>query len=99
MHSVTSAQLWVVTQFFEVEQVRKAAVDALNYINTLGDCHTNEYAGLVYKDWSPFGPPTFTYDQPPELGPASGVMPLNANSPRYTSHVLQPPVSPGRRLR
>lgn len=52
-----------------------AAVDAFNYINSLKDCHTHEYAGWIYKEWSLFGPPTYTYDEATELSPTGGVMP------------------------
>jgi RHS repeat-associated protein len=54
---------------------KAAAVDAFNYINSLQDCHTHEYAGWIYKEWSLFGPPTYTYDEPTELSPTGGVMP------------------------
>lgn len=52
-----------------------AAVDAFNYISTLNDCHTNEYAGWIYKEWSLFGSPHYTYDEPSESSPTGGVMP------------------------
>lgn len=52
-----------------------AAVDAFNYINSLQDCHTHEYAGWIYEEWSLFGPPKYTYDEPTELSPTGGVVP------------------------
>jgi hypothetical protein len=52
-----------------------AAIDALNYINGLPDCSTNEYSNFVYQNWSFFGgAPTYTYDEPVELSPTGGTL-------------------------
>jgi RHS repeat-associated protein len=55
--------------------VEAAAVDALNYISVNLDCAKSEYGGVVYREWSLFGPPTYTYDEPTDLGPTGGIMP------------------------
>jgi RHS repeat-associated protein len=52
-----------------------AAIDALNYINTKSDCGKREYFNWIWKEWSLFGNPTYTYDEPTGLGPAGGVVP------------------------
>jgi RHS repeat-associated protein len=54
-----------------------AAIDAIKYINPTSICENKEYAGYVYKEWSwgRSGPPTYTYDQPTQLGAEGGTMP------------------------
>jgi hypothetical protein len=55
--------------------VEAAAVDALDYISANLNCAKSEYGGVVYREWSLFGPPTYTYDEPTDLGPTGGIMP------------------------
>jgi hypothetical protein len=57
-----------------------AAIDALNYISQKNDRCAREYAGYVYKEWSLFGSPTYTYDEPTGLGWVGGALP---NIPSY----------------
>jgi RHS repeat-associated protein len=52
-----------------------AAIDALKYISSKPDRCKTEYGGYVYKEWSLFGPPTYTYDEPTGLGQTGGAMP------------------------
>ena len=48
-----------------------AAVDAFN-ISIASECHTHEYAGWIYKEWSSSARSTYTYDEPTELSQRAG---------------------------
>ena len=52
-----------------------AALDALNYISSISGRCAREYGGWVYKEWSPFGPPKYTYDKPAALSQTGGALP------------------------
>jgi uncharacterized protein RhaS with RHS repeats len=58
--------------------VEAAAIDALNYVGAKPDCNKREYGGAIYKQWSLFGPPQYTYDEPTALGQTAGDIPLPA---------------------
>jgi len=49
-----------------------AAIDALNYISSKKDRCAREYGGWVYKKWTLFGAPKYTYDEPTGLGQTGG---------------------------
>jgi RHS repeat-associated protein len=55
--------------------VQAAAIDALRYISSKSDRCEREYGGWIYKKWSFFGPPTYTYDEPTPLSNTGGDLP------------------------
>lgn len=71
-----------------------AAIDALNYITSLPNYCDGEYGGWVYKEWSLFGPATYTYDQPKFVGRTGGFMPnlpvFHTTAAMYHNHPYIP---------
>jgi hypothetical protein len=72
-----------------------AAIDALIYISLKSDRCAREYGGWVYKEWSLFGAPKYTYDEPIGLGKTGGdlgpSMPVfHASYAIFHSHPLLP---------
>ncbi len=45
-----------------------AAINALQYANPKSTCSNKEFGGSVYQEWSIFGPPSYTYDEPVQGG-------------------------------